>query len=80
MRTSQQPQGYRLNDEEATASTPLLKSRQRAVDTSEASLSARRIEDEWTAEHNEKNPRNWTFTYKWATVALVSFIEFLTYV
>lgn len=75
---NQQTQNESFENEEASATTPLLKSRHRPDGPDNPSVSAQHIEDEWTAEHNKRNPRNWTFTYKWATVALVSFIEFLT--
>lgn len=33
---------------------------------------------DWDDETNRDNPRNWRAFFKWATVVLVSFIEFLT--
>lgn len=69
------------DDEEATSRTPLLKSGQRGTETDNGP-SSEHVENEsdWRAGQNDENPRNWTFAYKWTTVALVSFIEFLTYV
>lgn len=68
-----------LDDEEASETQPLLRQGQGAPKPNSAATS-QQIEDEWTSEDNRRNPRNWSATYKWATVALVSFIEFLTYV
>lgn len=62
-----------------TSRTPLLK-----VDTDNVE-SQNAIQDdspnegkEWDDETNRDNPRNWSAFFKWATVVLVSFIEFLT--
>lgn len=72
MPTGASNQCSRHSGEEVSARTPLLK--QNGTTTS----SSQHIEDEWESSDNQRNPRNWTSTYKWATVALVSFIEFLT--
>ena len=64
----------RRQDEENSTTTPLLSSR-RGREDNENGVD---VEDLWSDEDNASNPRNWTSTYKWMTVALVSFIEFLT--
>lgn len=71
------------HDQEATATTPLLKRNDSPRPSRDGSLSrtgSQQIDDAWDATDNHRNPRNWSFAFKWATVALVSFIEFLTYV
>lgn len=62
----------RHEEEGPTSTTPLLRQ------NGSNSTSAQDVEDDWDASQNKQNPRNWTSTYKWTTVALVSFIEFLT--
>lgn len=68
-------------DEEEAASliTPLLKAFQQANDPTYVPP-PEHIEDEWSSEDNPYNPRNWSYAFRWTTVALVSFIECLTYV
>lgn len=64
---------------EASSTTPLLKQHNRDVESREIdSASTGHDEDEWDDEDNRHNPRNWSRFFKWATVVLVSFIEFLT--
>lgn len=66
-------------DEEEAASliTPLLKAFRQETDPN-FDTSVEHIEDEWSSPDNPYNPRNWAIAYKWVTVALVSYIEFLT--
>lgn len=64
----------RRQDEANSTTTPLLSSRRGREDNEYGAD----VEDLWSNEDNASNPRNWTSTYKWMTVALVSFIEFLT--
>ena len=61
-----------------TSTTPLLKSN--ALDNGQSEIDLEHLEDKWNAEDNVQNPRNWSSLAKWLTVALVSFIEFLTFV
>lgn len=63
--------------EEDGLTTPLLKPNQQNG-IADHDTSSQEVEDEWSSEDNKRNPQNWTSTYKWLTVALVSFIEFLT--
>ena len=63
------------NEEDVT--TPLLKPIQQD-DIADHDTTSEEDEEEWSSEGNKRNPQNWTSAYKWLTVALVSFIEFLT--
>ena len=70
-----------MNEHEASSSTPLLKRDRGEVrrrDTGSEDTSTEHIEDDWDVEENRDNPRNWASWFKWSTVILVSFIEFLT--
>lgn len=62
---------------EPSATTPLLKAHERRPDSGRDEDGSD-IDTRWKAEDNTRNPRNWKFGFKWMTVALVSFIEFLT--
>lgn len=68
---------------EPSARTPLLKSNTEDYQSDDASAAESDVPqdgeaDHWHAAGNSRNPRNWTATFKWITVALVSFIEFMT--
>ena len=67
--------------QEATLTTPLLKKHQDDVESGRSNYEQRsnqHVEDEWDAAENRNNPRNWKASFKWTTVILVSFIEFMT--
>ena len=65
------------HDEESSSRTPLLSSKQSHM-SEQHGFTSQHIENEWESASNKRNPRNWTSTFKWSTVALVSFIEFMT--
>lgn len=64
---------------EATSTTPLLQQSHNDVENrNTASTSGEYDDDQWDDKDNPDNPRNWSSFFKWATVVLVSFTEFLT--
>ena len=70
-----------VNEREASSTTPLLKRGRDDVGSTNAGFEERsiqHIEVDWDDEDNRNNPRNWAPWFKWSTVFLVSFIEFLT--
>jgi multidrug resistance protein len=69
------------DEREASSTTPLLKRGQNDIEIRNSGpgySSNQHVDDEWEAEDNLNNPRNWKRWFKWTTVILVSFIEFLT--
>ncbi len=68
-------------EHEVSSITPLLKRDQNDIESRSSGTERphnQHAEHEWEAEENLNNPRNWKRSFKWATVILVSFIEFLT--